>query len=419
MQILFVHQNFPGQYRYLVQHFAQRQDWDVYAIGEKVNVKRQFYNIPKGVTLLGYDMPSSDKTPTHGPVHNFVDHVSRAQALANVLIRQKKNGLDPSIILAHPGWGEGLYLREIFPNAKLVYFFEYFFSTVKNTVNFDPEFPSSLPQQFSYRLSNATNLLSLDVADVGISPTRWQWSTYPEAFQSKMTVIHDGVDTTIVKPTGANQVAFIDIMTKESVTFSNDQEIISYSVRNLEPSRGFHRFMRALPSLQRVRPHARFIIIGGDEKSYSGSHPSGRPWREVLLGEVGERLDMDRIHFVGKVPYPRLLDLFSITHLHLYFTTPFVLSWSMMEAMACEAPVLASSTEPVIEVIEEGRNGFLFDFFDQEALVQRVDELMKQPKILSEVGRRARQSVIERYDLHSRCLPQHIALIESLSPVSV
>ncbi|ODS22987.1 hypothetical protein AB835_11290 [Candidatus Endobugula sertula] len=411
MQILFVHQNFPGQYRYLVQYYSQQPEWDVYAIGEKDCVKRQLHLIPKGITVLGYDMPKVAKGNIPHNIKYTVDHTVRADALAAVLCRQKKKGLNPSVILAHPGWGEGLYLREIFPSAKLIYFFEYYFSTVKYNINFDPEFPSGLAQQLHYRLNNATNLVSLDVADIGVSPTYWQQSTYPKEYHSKIRVIHDGVNTQLVKPRLAKSVTFKNSSHGE-LTLRHTDEMITYSVRNLEPSRGFHRYMRALPRLQALRPNARFVIVGGDEKSYSDKHPSGKSWREVMLDEVGQQLDMERVIFTGKIPYQHLLDLFSLTAIHIYFTTPFVLSWSLMEAMACEATVLASSTEPVIEVIKEGENGFLFDFFDEDELVAQVEKLMGSPELRSSIGKAARDTIVKQYDLQNCCLFKHTELVE-------
>ena len=233
-----------------------------------------------------------------------------------------------------------------------MYFFEYYFSTVQHNVFFDPEIPDNLNQQIHYRMSNTASLIGLDTADVGVCPTQWQWSTFPTEFQSKIKVIHDGVDTTVVKPQSVNELKLKN-NSQGDVTLHHNDEIISYSVRNLEPSRGFHRFMRILPQLQQRRPQARFVIVGGDEKSYSSKHPSGKTWREVMLDEVGDQLDMSRIIFAGKIPYNKLLQLFSITSLHLYWTTPFVLSWSLMEAMACEAPILASRTPPVEEMVKD------------------------------------------------------------------
>ncbi len=412
-QILFIHQNFPGQYRYLAKYFAEHSQWDVFAIGERSCVQRQFPLIPKNITVFGYDQPDIDKSDMPNNAEYTVEQIVRAEALTKVLLRQKNQGLKPDIILAHPGWGEGLYLKEIFPQAKLIYFFEFFFKSDLETINFDPEFTRGLGKQISSRINSATALLSLHVADAGVSPTRWQWSTYPEEYQGKINVIHDGVDTSVVKPSQAKSVTFKNTSQGE-VTLKTTDEIISYSVRNLEPSRGFHQFMRALPGLQSQRPNAIFVIVGGDDQSYSGKHSSGLTWREVMLKEVGDSLDMSRTIFVGKIPYQHLLDLFSLTDLHLYWTTPFVLSWSLMEAMACEATILASSTEPVKEVIKDDDNGCLFDFFDEESLLLKVEALMNDPARRKALGKQARQSIIENYDLQKVCLPKHLALIDEV-----
>lgn len=418
-QILFIHQNFPGQYRYLSHYFADHPEWDAWAVGERKNVQRQWQSVPKNIKMLGYDMPDVKPENISRRLLSFAGNVIRADALEAMLLRQKQEGLDPDIILAHPGWGEGLYLKELFPKAKLVYFFEYYFSTTENNIFFDPEVNNSLDQQIHYRMSNTASLIGLDAADVGICPTQWQWSTFPKEYRDKIKVIHDGVDTTKVKPQPVDKLLLPKTlngdMEMDSVELNRHEEIISYSVRNLEPSRGFHRFMRLLPKLQKLRPNARFVIVGGDEKSYSPRHRSGKSWREIMLEEVQDQLDMDRIIFAGKLPYTTLLQLFSITRLHLYWTTPFVLSWSLMEAMACKAPILASRTSPVEEVIEEGRNGCLFDFFSEQECLEKVSLLMNDADLRARLGEQAREDVIERYDLNTHCLPQHLQLIERLS----
>lgn len=415
MQILFVHQNFPGQYRNLVQHFAAAPEWECYAIGERENVKRQLYYIPKsGLNLLGYDEPKKVPSGLHGAAKEFTEQLNRAQSIATVLLRQKKNGLNPDVICAHPGWGEGLYLREIFPRAKLLYFFEFFFSPEGPLVDFDPAYPSNIGEKLNFRAKNATNFISLNVADAGICPTSWQWQTYPGEYHHKLRIIHDGINTGVAKPNPGAELVFPNSARPEQ-KFTRADEIVTFSVRNLEPSRGFHRYMRALPRLQKARPNAQFLIVGGDESSYVKGHPSGRPWREVLLEEVGAELDMSRILFLGRVPYQTLLDLFSISSLHIYMTIPFVLSWSVMEAMACGATVLGSSTGPVNEVIEDGVNGFLFDYFSEDELVEKACGLLENAALRKATGERARASIIERYDLETVCLPQHLALINELA----
>lgn len=411
-QILFVHQNFPGQYRYLARYYARHEEWNAIAVGERKCMQRQINSMPQGVTLLAYDMPENDLCNVSARVKYFADYVDRSDALEKVLLRQKVKGLSPDIILAHPGWGEALYLKEIFPNAKLICFFEYFFSSTKNNINFDPYLSSSLDQKIGYRMSNTASLIAMDSADVGVCPTHWQLSTFPEIYHQEIRVIHDGVDTQVVCPRSEQQLVLHTIK-GQKVTVSKQHEIISYSVRNLEPSRGFHRFAAALPELQRQRPDAYIIVVGGDEVSYSKAHPSGKCWREVIMEEVSDECNMERIIFTGKIPYISLLTLFSITRLHIYLTTPFVLSWSLLEAMACEAPILASATPPVEEVIIDGENGKLFDYFSTEDLINKAVALLNNKKERCDLGVQARRHIVKHYDLHSVCLPQHIAMIEA------
>ena len=412
MQILFVHQNFPGQYRYLARHFGADPSWDAWAIGEKANVLRQGPYVPReGVRLLGYDMPPGNDI-VKGAAAEFDRQLVRAQRVAALALRQREQGLDPDLICSHPGWGDSLYLREVFPRARFLSYFEYYARPDGPVINFDPEFPVDIGGRMHYRARTALNLLTLDMADAGVCPTRWQWSTFPAEFREKIRVIHDGIDTAVVVPVPGTRIRLQG--PRGPLSLDEDDEIITYSVRNLEPNRGFHVFMRALPELQRRRPQAITLIVGGDEISYGSPHPSGKTWREVMLEEVGAELDLNRVLFLGKVPYPRLLDLFRITSLHIYLTSPFVLSWSMLEAMGCGAPVLASATPPVTEVIEEGRNGFLFDFHDPAGLAARADELLSQPALRRRVGATGRDFIVAHYDLASRCLPAHRALIDEL-----
>jgi len=280
-------------------------------------------------------------------------------------------------------------------------------------VDFDPELPIDIGGRMSLRSKNATNLLSLEMADQGVCPTHWQWSTFPDEFKPKIDVIHDGVDTDLVAPVSGVTVT-INVQGSPPLTLSEADEVITYSVRNLEPYRGFHLFMRALPRLQKRRPKAITLIVGGDDVSYGRPHYSGKSWKEVLLAEVEGELDLRRIVFVGKVPYATLLNLFRISSLHIYFTAPFVLSWSMLEAMACQTTVLASDTTPVVEVIEDGVNGFLFDYHNSDELIEKADALLDQPQVRRQAGVRARDTIVEKYDLKTRCLPQHLRLIDEL-----
>jgi len=414
MQILFVHQNFPGQYRYLARHFADLPDCKTFAIGERANVSRQLGLIPQsGLSLLGYDMPPEGPADAELPGRDFNNQLRRAEVVASLALRQQAQGLDPDVICCHPGWGDSLYLKEVFPRAKLLNYFEYFFHPYGPMTDFDPEFPTTLASRFQFRAKNALGLLALDQADAVITPTQWQASTLPAEYRDKLRVIHDGIDTAQVKRReGATLTLKKPDGTETRLTAAD--EILSFSVRNLEPLRGFHTFMRALPQLQKLRPAAITLIGGGNSVSYGGSHSSGKSWKEVLMDEVGQELDLSRVFFLGKLPYETLLKLFSITSLHLYLTSPFVLSWSVLEAMACQAPLLASATGPVQEVLQDGENGFLVPFSDPAAVAVRAAELLAQPQLRSQAGLQARDTIVQRYDLVSHCLPSQIALVQEL-----
>jgi glycosyltransferase involved in cell wall biosynthesis len=156
------------------------------------------------------------------------------------------------------------------------------------------------------------------------------------------------------------------------------------------------------------------VVVGGDEVSYGRKPPKGT-WREKMLAEVGDSLDRSRVHFVGKLPYAQFLTLLQISSVHIYLTVPFVLSWSLLEAMSSGCLIVASNTPPVREVMDDGVNGLLVDFSSPAALAERVDEALTNREGLRKVRERARQTVIERYDLATVCLPQQLALIEYLS----
>lgn len=191
-------------------------------------------------------------------------------------------------------------------------------------------------------------------------------------------------------------------------------EVVSFVNRNLEPYRGFHSFMRALPEILAARPRAQIVVVGGDAVSYGRAPRDGGTWRARLLAEVGSRLDLARVHFVGKLPYPTLIKLFQVTAAHVYLTYPFVLSWSMLEAMSAGALVIGSRTAPVEEVVQDGRNGLLVDFFSPVEIAQRVIEVLERPARFLELRMNARQTIVQKYDLLSCCLPAQIALAEGV-----
>lgn len=404
MNILFVHQNFPGQYKHLAPALTKRGHRVVaLGIGDR--------KIP-GIEYFHYRPKRGTSDNTHPWVTDFEAKVIRAEACANACNELKRRSFKPDVICVHPGWGEALLLREVWPEAKQLHFVEFFYGSIGRDVGFDPEFPSP---EFSgncrLRIKNTNNLLNLFDMDHGISPTAWQRSTVPEQFREKIEVIHDGVDTDRLRP-DASAVLQATNDSGETIRFTKADRVITFINRNLEPSRGYHQFMRAIPLIQKLDSEAHIVIIGGDGVSY-GAAPETGTWKTKYLDEVKDKIDLTRIHFLGKVPYDQFVSAMQISAAHIYLTYPFVLSWSMLEAMSLGAPIVGSRTPPVEEIIEDGVNGRLVDFFNPDEIARVAVDVANSAN--TEMLAKARQTIVEQYDLSSICLPKQIELIEKLS----
>jgi len=390
-RLLFVHQNFPGQYRHLAAHYAADAGTRVVAVGEKANLLRQ-PRLP-GVEVLGYDLPElKNVEPFNAAV---VKAIHRGKRVAAGAAHLKRQGFRPDVIFAHIGWGEALFLKDIFPEARILLYCEFFYGAREADVGFDPEFPLNAEKILRLRVMNAPLLMSLDASDWGMVPTRWQQKQFPAAYADRMSVIHDGINTDVVTPGERG-----------------DEELITYVARNLEPYRGFHVFMRAIPEIQKRRPNARIIIVGGDEVSYSPRLPPGQTYRQHLLKEIEGKADLSRVHFTGRIPYADYLALLRRSSVHVYLTYPFVLSWSLLEAMSAGCLVVGSRTPPVEEVIRDGENGLLTDFFSIEELVSKVDQALSRDHTPLRVA--ARKTVVERFDLRRVCMPAQLELVARL-----
>ncbi|MCC7264543.1 MAG: glycosyltransferase family 4 protein [Candidatus Latescibacteria bacterium] len=406
MNILFVHQNFPGQYRHIAAALADDLGNQVLAIGEAGNLGRLGH--PR-VRELGYRTPEGAGPHTHHYLRSFEAAVRRGQQVARVAERLHRVGYRPDLVCCHPAWGEGLYLRDIWPDTVLLYFCEFFYHARGCDSDFDPEFPLSLDGRLRTRTRNAVHLLSLDAADWGISPTHWQHQSMPAEYRPKISVLFDGVDTTSVTPAPDTRLEIGD-----GVVLDAGSEVITFVNRNLEPYRGYHIFMRALPRLLAARPNAQVVIIGGDGVSYGSSLPPGETYKQRYLDEVKDAIDLSRVHFLGRVPYERYLAVLRVSAVHVYLTYPFVLSWSLIEAMSAGCAVVASATAPVQEVLRDGENGLLFDFFDGGAMVDRVCAVLDDPQRLAPMRAAARRTAVDTYDLATVCLPRQLELIRTL-----
>ena len=337
MNILFVHNNFPGQFRHIAQALADDPNVTVVGVGSA-----SARPVP-GVRLLKYGMNSVDVAATHPFARRFDLECHRAEQVLYVLTSLVSSGFAPDVIVAHPGWGETLPLRTIFPRARIVLYCEFFYGTEGRDVGFDPEFPQvGADGDVALHLKNAATLLALSECDVGLSPTLWQRSTYPEIYQPRIRVIHEGVDTEAVKPE-ADAV----LRLRSGRTLRRENEVVTFVARTLEPLRGFHIFMRALPKILSERPRAQILVIGEDRTYYGASPPAGKTWKSIFLNEVSDRIDANRVHFTGRLAYRDYLKALQISSAHVYLTYPFVLSWSCIEALSCGCMVIGSDTTPV------------------------------------------------------------------------
>jgi glycosyltransferase involved in cell wall biosynthesis len=340
--------------------------------------------------------------------------VRRGQGVAKAVMALRQRGFVPDLVCVHQGWGESLYLKDVLPGVPILAYCEFYYHGAGVDVGFDPEFPSELDNRLQVRTRNAIHALSLLDADRGLSPTAWQHSLFPPELRAKIAVIHDGIDTARVAPDAAARFA----VGENGPTFRAGDAVITYVARNLEPYRGFHVLMRALPEILRRRPDAHVVIVGGDRVSYGSRPKAGGTWRQVMLEEVGSRLDRARVHFVGNLPYERYLDLLQVSKAHVYLTYPFVLSWSMLEAMAAGCLVIGSATPPVEEVIVDRKDGLLVDFFSPQQLADAVDVALSDGEEARAIRQEARRTIVERYDLRA-CIAAQWRLVESLVAAQV
>ena len=408
MRILFVHQNFPGQYKHLAPALANDPGNEVVAIGDQANIHRARGLHPR-LRLFAYPSPQGAGAATHHYLHSTESAVRRGQAVARAALELRNQGFAPDVICVHPGWGEALFLKDVFPAAKIVLYLEFFYRAQGADMHFDPEFPSTFDDNCRIRIRNANQLISLEAADAGISPTHWQRAQYPAMVQERIRVLHDGVDTDVVCPA---QVGGFALPNGAGMLKSGD-EVITYVARNLEPYRGIHQFLRALPAILEARPHAQVLVVGGDEVSYGRAAPGGTNYRTLYMQELAGKVDAGRIHFLGKLPYHDYLQVLRLSSAHIYLTYPFVLSWSMLEAMACGCLLIGSATPPVQEVLQHGRNGLLVDFHSPQALAQTVIDALKSPQETSHLRQQARRDVQTQFDLQRVCLPKLKAYISN------
>ena len=390
----------PGQFLYMCLYLRN-------AGHNVVFVTQNSINRIENVTQVIYPKTREPTPNNHPYLRTLEDAVLHGQAVYRSIQHLCKMGVKPDIVIGHAGWGETLFVKDALPGVPILNYWEFFYNAVGQDFAFDPEYPSSIDNMLSLRIKNAVALMSWASGERGITPTRWQYSTHPAGMQEKMSIIHEGIDTRKNRP---NPDAVYTL--PDGRELRPGMKVVTYVARNLEPYRGFHVFMRGLPELLKRHADAQIVIVGNEGVGYGQNLPFGDSYKKRLLAEVD--IDLDRVCFTGLLSMDDLMKCLQVSSAHVYLTYPFVLSWSVLQAMACGCLVIGSRTAPVEEVIVDRRNGLLVDFFDRAALVDRVDEALSNPDAFSAIRHAARTTILAAYDLESICLPRQLSLLDSL-----
>ncbi len=403
MKILLVHQNFPGQLLNLAPALAARGH-EVTALTDEGNQR------PSPVRTLRYKAPPKEITVSHPPGRVYAEMSARGLSVARAArVMRDRHGYVPDLIFGHSGWGETLFLKEVWPSARLCIYAELLYRSRGHDVGFDTEFAGDPEEARLGTVPRSAHLVQAIVqADAALSPTRYQATSFPPELRSKITVIHDGIDTDRLRP---DPGAVLELPGLPRLAAGD--EVLTYVGRSLEPYRGFHVLMRALPAVLAARPQARVVLVGGDGTSYGAGPKDAASWKVKLLAELGPRLDPGRVHFPGRIPYGAYMRLLQVSRAHAYLTYPFVLSWSLTEAMSAGCQVIASDTEPVRELIADGVNGRLVPFFDLPAWEAALIRALGPDPEAARLGAAARQTIVDGYDLRRICLPKLIAWVEA------
>ncbi|ABB25084.1 probable glycosyltransferase [Synechococcus sp. CC9902] len=401
MRILLIHQNFPGQFKHLVPYLSSFGH-DIMCI---CSHDRPFAHWIQG---WRYKPPEPPKEPMPLSQHLWFESLQRAASVADICHKLNTQGWVPDRILAHSGWGETLGIAETWPNIPQIVWPELWTLPQHGGYGFDPTLPEvSFSQTIEQLGRNLMTRLALNQAAAWVMPTHHQADSLPACFQdSRLNIIHEGINTSIASPN--KNVSFyvrgrhVDASVP-SITFVN---------RNLERLRGFDLFMQSLPELQRNWPDLCVFIVGDNGPGYGNGHPSGKTLREVMINELASELDFNRIFFLGRVPYNQLITLFQISWVHVYLSYPFVLSWSLLEAMSCGCSIVASEGMPVEEVITDNVNGLLTSMDNPKLLSARISQLLSDPESRTRLSKAARISALS-YDT-SITLPKLYKLIIDL-----
>ena len=382
MRILFIHNNFPAQFGRLGQYLAGK-GWEVHFATQAQKGELQ------GIQVHRYAKPQFKQRTTHAYAINYENAVANGQSMARCALELKQQGFTPDIVMAHAGWGPGLFTKEIWPDAKYIGYYEWYYQGMAIDTQFLNDTPPTPDQRLRAVARNAAIVMDLVQSDMSLCPTQFQADQFPAELAKKLTIIHDGIDTDYFAPDDTAT------FTHGNKTFTQEDEVITYVARGMEPYRGFPQFMAALADLQKQRPNMQAMIVGDNRVAYGAQLPKGETYKQKALDE--HDFDLSRIFFTGLIPYAEYRKVLQISSAHTYQTVPFVLSWSMMEAMSTGCLLVASDTAPVRELITDGGNGLMVPFYDKQALVSKLNKVLDNPGEYKSIRENARKTILDHY----------------------
>ena len=402
MKILFSHQHFPGQ-------FGRLATW----MGAHAEHQVAFLTRHKEFAFPGVRKVLFQETRKATPnIHSYIKHVEevvlQGQAAYRSAMGLRQEGFIPDVIYGHCGFGSTSYMKDVFPESSFVGYFEWYYRSHGADNGFDPAVPVTPDDECRIRTRNLMFMMDLVSCDAGVVPTHWQHEQFPGDFSQKLNVIHDGIDTSYFSPADNTKL----VLETFPLNLSDAEEIVTYVGRGMEPYRGFPQFMEAVSNLLKRRKKCHVVVVGTDAVIYGTQHPSGKSYKELML-ETFE-YDLSRLHFTGPLPYVDYQRVLRASTVHVYLTYPYILSWSMIEAMSCGCTLIASDTSPVREVVEHEMNGLLVDFFSPSALASQIERALDDAELRRRLGVAARQTALDRYDME-KLMPQHFQLLKQVA----
>jgi glycosyltransferase involved in cell wall biosynthesis len=400
MNIIFLHRNFPAQFKFLALELAKDKNNNVFFVTNNENT-RPFGGIKKVIYKLKRQVPDD----CHRYLRFYEESIIHGQSAAEALISLQMQGFKPDVIFGH-SWGSSLFVKEVFPDVPYVAHLEWYYNPVNSDVDFGGK-ELDIDAKASLKIKNSHILQDLVSCDYGISPTQWQKAQFPAAFADKIKVMHEGIDVDFCKPDENAEFKVPD----SNITLTRKDEVLTYATRGMEEYRGFPEFMKAVSILMKQRPNMH-VLIGGEDRVCYGRHLQNDTFKKKMLRELD--FDMNRLHFAGSLMYKDYVKLLQVSTAHVYLTYPFVLSWSFLEAMAIGCRIIASDTPPVKEVMQDGYNGILTDFFDVDALVGKINMVLDDRNKFNELSVNARKTIVDNYDIKN-LLPAEVEFFKSIA----